>query len=48
MLCELEIKNILLIENLSLDFSPGLNAFTGETGTGKSLITHLFITGGEK
>jgi DNA repair protein RecN (Recombination protein N) len=38
MLCELEIKDILLIENLSLDFSSGLNAFTGETGTGKSIL----------
>ena len=38
MLCELEIKDILLIENLTLDFSSGLNAFTGETGTGKSIL----------
>ena len=38
MLRELEIKNILLIEKLSLEFSSGLNAFTGETGTGKSIL----------
>jgi len=38
MLRELEIKNILLIERLSLEFSSGLNAFTGETGTGKSIL----------
>ena len=38
MLCELEIKDILLIERLSLKFSSGLNAFTGETGTGKSIL----------
>ena len=38
MLRELEIKDILLIERLSLEFSLGLNAFTGETGTGKSIL----------
>ena len=38
MLRELEIKDILLIEKLSLEFSSGLNAFTGETGTGKSIL----------
>ena len=38
MLLELEIKDILLIEKLSLKFSSGLNAFTGETGTGKSIL----------
>ena len=38
MLRELEIKDILLIERLSLEFSSGLNAFTGETGTGKSIL----------
>ena len=38
MLRELEIKNILLIKRLSLNFSSGLNAFTGETGTGKSIL----------
>ena len=38
MLLELEIKDILLVERLSLEFSSGLNAFTGETGTGKSIL----------
>ncbi len=38
MLHELEIKDILLIKRLSLEFSSGLNAFTGETGTGKSIL----------
>ncbi|MDA7593100.1 DNA repair protein RecN [Rhodobacteraceae bacterium] len=38
MLRELEIKDILLIDRLSLEFSSGLNAFTGETGTGKSIL----------
>ena len=38
MLLELEIKDILLVKELSLGFSPGLNVFTGETGTGKSIL----------
>ena len=38
MLHELEIKDILLIKRLTLEFSSGLNAFTGETGTGKSIL----------
>ena len=48
MLCELEIKDILLIEHLTLNFSSGLNAFTGETGTGKSILLDClgFVLGG--
>ena len=38
MLCELRIKNIALIESLKIDFTKGLNALTGETGTGKSIV----------
>lgn len=38
MLTELSIKNYALIENLNLEFSGGLNVFTGETGAGKSII----------
>jgi len=38
MLKELIIKNYALIEKLHLEFSPGLNIFTGETGAGKSII----------
>jgi DNA repair protein RecN (Recombination protein N) len=38
MLQELNIKNYALIEKLRIDFSPGLNILTGETGAGKSII----------
>ena len=29
---------MLLLENMEINFSPGLNVFTGETGAGKSII----------
>ncbi len=38
MLKELNIKNFAIIDHLSVEFSPGLNVFTGETGAGKSII----------
>ncbi|OUS07184.1 DNA repair protein RecN [Rhodobacterales bacterium 52_120_T64] len=38
MLHALSIRNILLIETLDLDFQPGLNVLTGETGAGKSIL----------
>ncbi len=38
MLSLLKIKNIALIESLSLEFGKGLNLLTGETGSGKSII----------
>ncbi len=38
MLRELYIKNIVLIDELRLQFSEGLNVLTGETGAGKSII----------
>ena len=38
MLSHLQIRDLLLIEDLSVDFSPGFNALTGETGAGKSLV----------
>lgn len=38
MLKSLHIKNVVLIEQLSLDFSQGLSALTGETGAGKSIL----------
>jgi len=34
----LRIKDLALIEDMELEFSPGLNALTGETGAGKSFI----------
>ncbi|MBN2712932.1 MAG: DNA repair protein RecN [Planctomycetes bacterium] len=38
MLQELYLENYVLFEKASLDFSSGLNAISGETGAGKSLI----------
>ena len=38
MLISLEIRNFLLIKNISVNFITGFNAFTGETGAGKSII----------
>jgi len=38
MLRGLLIRNMLLIEHLELEFSPGLNVLTGETGAGKSIL----------
>ncbi|MGB7069456.1 MAG: DNA repair protein RecN [Pyrinomonadaceae bacterium] len=38
MLSFLKITNIALIESLEVDFGPGLNLLTGETGSGKSII----------
>ena len=38
MLSTLHIKNIGIIEDLSIDFNKGLNVLTGETGAGKTLI----------
>jgi DNA repair protein RecN (Recombination protein N) len=38
MLTQLTIQNFGLIDALAIEFSPGLNVFTGETGAGKSII----------
>lgn len=38
MLLELHIKNYALVEEAMIEFGPGLNVLTGETGTGKSII----------
>jgi DNA repair protein RecN (Recombination protein N) len=38
MLSELQVKNLALIESLSLSFGPGANILTGETGAGKSIL----------
>ncbi|NLW45085.1 MAG: DNA repair protein RecN [Syntrophomonadaceae bacterium] len=38
MLRELYIKNIVLIDELRLQFGAGLNVLTGETGAGKSIV----------
>lgn len=38
MLEELRISNFAIIDSLELNFSPGFNVITGETGAGKSII----------
>lgn len=38
MLTKIFIKNYILIDELELDFSKGLNIITGETGAGKSIL----------
>ena len=38
MLISLEIENFILIKKVSINFNSGFNAFTGETGAGKSII----------
>ncbi len=38
MLATLRIRNLALVADLTLEFSPGLIAVTGETGAGKSVI----------
>lgn len=38
MITTLHIKNIGIIEDITIDFNKGLNVLTGETGAGKTLI----------
>ncbi len=38
MLQSLHVKNLALIREAEVEFGPGLNIFTGETGAGKSLL----------
>ncbi len=38
MLQSLHVKNLALIEETEVEFGPGLNILTGETGAGKSLL----------
>src|SRR4051794_20951784 len=40
MLHELRVENLLLIERAELRLGPGLNALTGETGAGKTVLAH--------
>jgi DNA repair protein RecN (Recombination protein N) len=37
-LTEISVENVALIEEATLELSPGLNAVTGETGAGKTLL----------
>jgi len=38
MLTLLQIENFAIIDKLSVEFAPGLNVLTGETGAGKSIL----------
>ncbi|MHA6263910.1 DNA repair protein RecN [Arenibacterium sp. CAU 1754] len=38
MLRALDIRDMLIIDRLDLNFQPGLNVLTGETGAGKSIL----------
>lgn len=49
MLLQLSIRDIALIDRLTLSFGPGLTVLTGETGAGKSIIVGSldFVLGGK-
>jgi DNA repair protein RecN (Recombination protein N) len=48
-LVELRLENYAVIDNLTVEFAPGLNLLTGETGAGKSiLIDALALLMGDK
>lgn len=38
MLLQLSIRHLALIDEMTIDFSPGMNVMTGETGAGKSIV----------
>src|SRR5215472_2826969 len=38
MLLELRIRNFAIIDQVELEFGPGLNVLSGETGAGKTII----------
>lgn len=48
MISTLHVKNIGIIEDITIDFNEGFNVLTGETGAGKSLIINALniISGG--
>ena len=48
MISTLHIKNIGIIDDISIDFNEGFNVLTGETGAGKTLIigSLLSLAGG--
>ena len=47
MISHLRIEGMAIIDQLSIDFNPGFNVITGETGAGKSILIRAinFLTG---
>ena len=49
MLIELSVRNLAIFEDVRVDFAPGLNVVTGETGSGKSILVEAIrLALGEK
>ena len=49
MIKELHVNHLILIEKAQVQFAPGFNAITGETGAGKSLfLSALKLLSGHK
>lgn len=48
MLRTLELRDFAIVDELALEFEPGFNALTGETGAGKSILVDALslLTGG--
>ncbi len=43
MLSELRIRNLAVIEEVTVPFGPGFNVLTGETGAGKSIVIDALL-----
>ena len=42
----LRIEGLAIVEKAELEFGPGLNVLTGETGAGKSIVRGASIKAG--